>query len=158
MMAAAAVALLLGCSGGEDHSAASMPSRLDGVWELRLQREDGLVKKSVRGRLTLRSEPADTADCRRAKSTLLCRTAAQGTHSLRTREMLPYDVPPEAGAGLLEPDSVMFMIGACCDQGEITGTGQWKGEAFHGRWTDQKLAGDPIRGVFTLRRIGDDGS
>jgi hypothetical protein len=154
MVSVATVALLLGCSGGEDGSASSIPSRLDGVWELSLQRRDGLVNgTTVRGRLTLHSEPADTADCRGMKSTLPCQTAARGTHSLRMREMLGYDMPPEAGASLLELDSVMFMIGACCDRGEISGAGRWKGRAFHGEWTDQKLAGKPISGTFTLRRI-----
>jgi hypothetical protein len=155
-VAAAAVAvLLLGCGGGEDRSAASVPSRLDGVWELSLQRLDGLMKgKSVRGRLTLRSEPAVPPECRGAESTLLCRTAARGTHSLRTREMLRYDLSPEANAGLLEPDSVSFLLGACCDRGEISGIGRWKGETFHGRWMDQRLGGATVRGVFTLRPIG----
>jgi hypothetical protein len=143
----ATMALLLACGEGENRSASSIPSRVDGVWELSLQRKG----TTVRGRLTLHSEPADTADCRGMKSTLACETAAAGTHSLQTRGVLPYDLPPAAGASLLGPDSVLFMIGGCCDRGEISGLGRWKDGAFHGRWADQRIAGTPIRGTFTLR-------
>lgn len=145
----ATMALLLACSEGENSSASSIPARLEGVWELSLERKG----KTAQGHLTLHSEPADTADCRGMKSTLACETAARGTHSLRTREVLGYHLPPAADASLLEPDSVLFMIGGCCDRGEISGVGRWKDGAFRGKWADQRLAGKPVRGTFTLRRI-----
>jgi hypothetical protein len=152
---AAAAALLLSCGGPREHSLTSAPDHLDGSWELRLERRAGLTRSTrISGRMFLRSEPADVSECAEMTSTLPCSSVASGTHMLRTRNLVGYDLPADAGAYRDGRDSVVFLIGGCCDRGEISGSGRWTDGGFQGRWTDQRLGGNPIRGSFTLHRLG----
>lgn len=154
----AATALCVGCADPGARAAEAVPAHLAGAWELKLNRKAPISATSTGGKVILRSSPAPASDCARMEDSTPCLTAARGTHTLRTGELMGYALSAEADASLIAPDSVLFMIGDCCDQGEISGRGRWKTDRFEGWWMNQRLGGDPVRGTFTLRRVVDPGS
>lgn len=93
----AAAALWAGCTDPGQGAAEAVPARLAGTWELQLERKAPTSAASTGGEVVLRSSPAPASDCARMTDSTPCSTAARGTHTLRTGELMGYALSVEAG-------------------------------------------------------------
>jgi hypothetical protein len=79
------------------------------------------------------------------------RSVAHGRHEISFEALVGHDLRQDVVAGADETDQIIFVFGACCDQGEISARGELKNGAISGRWAETFLGGGR-EGTFTIRR------
>lgn len=147
----ATVFLLLssgGCGHGKELGSAGVDA-IQGLWKLEL-RPDARSHARVSGTVTLAADPEYVNRC--PSDVPDCTAVVSGSHTLDARS-LGYDLPRVAHATLSRDGTFRFMLGLCCDRGEINGTGSLRGGEIRGHFSRTALT-HGHGGDFTLSRIG----
>lgn len=121
---------------------------LSGVWRADFQM--GLIRAShASGTLHLQASPQTGAACR--EDPKACGSAVRGFHTVDFSALLGQKPGAVATGAVLTDNSVLMLLGACCDRGEISMRGQFRQGRIVGRWTETRI-GDERSGTFELRR------
>jgi hypothetical protein len=121
---------------------------LRGEWSAEFRTQPGDI--AVSGMLVLDTARVDDALCEPGR-TDCSRSVAHGRHGISFEALVGHDLRRDVVAGADEGDQIVFVFGACCDQGEISARGELKNGAIRGRWAETFLGGGR-EGTFTIRR------
>jgi len=121
---------------------------LRGTWSVEFRSRSG--DAAVSGMLVLDTARVDDSLCERGM-TDCGRSVAHGRHGISFQGLVGHDLRQDVMAGADETDQMIFVFGACCDQGEISARGEMKNGAIRGRWAETFLGGGR-EGTFTIRR------
>jgi hypothetical protein len=106
--------------------------------------------QSSSGLIRLQSAPLSTDLCPGRESD--CKSAAKGSHEIAFDRLLGRSVPPTATAGVIETGEIVFLLGECCDRGEISAHGRLEHDTIRGRWIETFVSGGR-RGTFSASRV-----
>lgn len=138
---------LVGCPAA-DRGEASLAD-LVGVWDVEFRLDSDRSNNVAEGQIELvmpldfaRLCPPDTSDCEQT---------IPGTHNVDFDVLLERDLPPEVAAGVDTDGAVVFMVGGCCDRGEIGTRGRLRGDQITGSWEETYL-GPGATGTFVFSK------
>lgn len=126
---------------------------LSGTWHVELSgTPPGGGQTKIEGTVLLQSDSDRPGSC--ASPDLPdCAALGIGTHTLKTRPLLGYDLPSPARVAVARSGTLYLSVGPCCDRGELNGEGRLKDGAAEGRWLQAFLHDDGMRGTFRLYRV-----
>jgi hypothetical protein len=137
--------LLVAC--GERGADVSQVPDLSGRWRAEFQLDDG-AKKTV-GNLMLASSPLTSERCKFRPE--VCKAAVQGTHDVKFEPLLGHSIRFEVSGGPTDDGQILFLLGPCCDQGEVSVRGTLKNGQIRGVWEEVFISGGRA-GTLVLTR------
>lgn len=140
-----ALAVAVACSRKTPQQVATHP-QLQGEWNLELRFTDS--SRLVHGTVIFVADSNFVDRCPNDLPT--CVGIYAGTHNLTSAD-LGYDIPHEAHGALLSNGEFRFVLGSCCDRGELDAKGRFEGQIIRGRFA-QTVLGNGRRGEFILIR------
>ncbi len=143
------------CTPSESPVLDGSDSVLAGTWEIQLYRKGSSQAEQVSGTIRLRHDPIGDSACSRAEDSISCRTHVRGTHDLELFPLLGHRQGESVSASLVDRQTMVLMIGECCDRGEIGATTTWREGRFIGRWVEGRIDASGAWGTLTMSRTSD---
>jgi hypothetical protein len=120
--------------------------KLAGRWNAEF-RINGAHEALAKGAIELTESPVKPEQCPAGLDA--CARAARGTHNLPVKTLLGHDISSEVLAGIDDRGDAIFLIGGCCDRGEISARGSIRDHRIAGSWQETYVGGGK-EGTFVL--------
>jgi hypothetical protein len=107
--------------------------------------------RAARGTVELVPDPLPDSVCKAAPE-VICSTHVRGAGSISTVDLLGGQLQPEVIGGILTNGKVIFILGGCCDRGELEMHGRASHGRISGKWWQTFVSDDGRTGKFVLTR------
>jgi hypothetical protein len=141
----ALLSLFFSACGGNEPT----PIDLQGNWRMILYLDTQTGQDSVEGVLRL-SRMLPHSAC--AEAIENCELMVAGQSQIDFQSLLGRSLSDTVVAGATESGDLIFLLGDCCDQGELSARGTPQNDTVRGRWIETSL-GPSRGGAFIAARM-----